>query len=60
MYITLVELPEYIRDANSPLDEESQDELKDFLARNPPAGRMKVSRSKAERNKLSKLVSISV
>ncbi len=35
MYITLVELPEYIRDADRLLDEESQDELKDFLASNP-------------------------
>jgi hypothetical protein len=40
MYITLVELPEYIRDADRLLDEESQDELKDFLARNPAAGRV--------------------
>jgi hypothetical protein len=38
MYITLVELPEYIRDADRLLDEENQ----------------------AERNKLSKLVSILV
>jgi hypothetical protein len=40
MLITLVELPEYIRDADRLLDEESQDELKDFLASNPTAGRI--------------------
>lgn len=40
MNITLVELPEYMRDADRLLDEESQDKLKDFLARNPTAGRI--------------------
>lgn len=38
MYITLVELPEYIRDANRLLDNQSQEDLKGFLARNPTAG----------------------
>lgn len=38
MYVTLVELPEYIRDADRLLDEESQDELKNFLSFNPQAG----------------------
>lgn len=40
MLVTLVELPEYIRDADRLLDEESQDELKDFVARNSQAGRI--------------------
>ena len=38
MYHTLVELPEYIRDADRLLDDESQDELKNFLSLNPQAG----------------------
>ncbi len=40
MLITLVELPEYIRDADRLLDEENQDELKNFLSLNPQAGRI--------------------
>jgi hypothetical protein len=40
MLITLVELPEYIRDAGRLLDEESQDEVKSFLSRNPQAGQI--------------------
>ncbi len=40
MYITLVELTEYIRDANKLLDEASQEELKLFLAQNPTAGQI--------------------
>lgn len=40
MLITLVELPEYIRDADRLLDEENQDELKNFLSINPQAGRI--------------------
>lgn len=38
MLITVVELPEYIRDANRLLDEESQDNVKQFLSKNPLAG----------------------
>jgi len=38
MYHTLVELPEYIRDADRLLDDESQDKLKSFLSLNPQAG----------------------
>jgi len=38
MFITLVELPEYIRDAERLLDDESQEDLKDFLTRNSTAG----------------------
>ncbi|NUM78259.1 type II toxin-antitoxin system RelE/ParE family toxin [candidate division KSB1 bacterium] len=38
MYLTLVELPEYLRDADRLLDEDSQVEVKNFLARNPTAG----------------------
>jgi len=38
MFITLVELPEYIRDADRLLDDESKEDLKDFLTRNPTAG----------------------
>lgn len=38
--LTLVELPEYVRDADRLLDEQSQEELKDFLARNHKAGRI--------------------
>lgn len=38
MQHTLVELPEYIRDAGRLLDDESQDELKNFLSFNPQAG----------------------
>jgi hypothetical protein len=40
MYVTLVELAEYIRDADRLLDVESQDDLKDFLSRNPQAGQI--------------------
>jgi len=40
MYHTLVELPEYIRDADRLLYEESQDELKSFLSLNPQAGQI--------------------
>ena len=40
MCLTLVELPEYVRDADRLLDEQSQEELKDFLARNHKAGRI--------------------
>lgn len=42
MYITLVELAEYVRDANRLLNEESQEELKLFLAQNPTAGQIMV------------------
>lgn len=35
---TIVELSEYIRDADRLLDRESQDELKSFLAAHPAAG----------------------
>jgi len=38
MYITLVEMPEYIRDAYMLLDDESQNVLKIFLSLNPEAG----------------------
>lgn len=38
MCLALVELPEYIRDADRLLDEQSQEELKSFLARNPKTG----------------------
>lgn len=40
MYITIVEMPEYIKDANRLLNEESQQAIKDFLAINPQAGRL--------------------
>lgn len=40
MQHTLVELPEYIRDADRLLDNESQDELKNFLSFNPQAGQI--------------------
>lgn len=40
MYMTLVELPEYIRDVDRLLDEESQDKLKGFLSLNPHAGQV--------------------
>jgi len=40
MYHTLVELPEYIRDADRLLDEDSQDKLKSFISLNPQAGRI--------------------
>ncbi len=40
MYVTLVELAEYIRDADRLLDEESQDDLKNFLSRHPQAGQI--------------------
>ena len=40
MYITLVELPEYIRDADRLLDKKNQATLKDYLALNPKAGRL--------------------
>lgn len=38
MYITLVEMPEYIKDVNRLLDEESQRRIQNYLSVNPKAG----------------------
>jgi hypothetical protein len=40
MFITIVELPEYIKDSKRLLDEESQDAIKDYLSVNPKAGEL--------------------
>lgn len=64
MYITIAELPEYIKRAERLLDEEERSDLIYFLSTHPKAGVVlqgkgeKENLSKSERNELAKLVKL--